>query len=355
MRGEWQWRVLGCGLCAAALAMTVDRAAAQESADRLAARALFDEARALVAGGKPAEACPKFEESQRLDPGFGTLFNLADCYERTGRTASAWLSFLDVASQMSKSGQADREKVARDRAAALEPKLIRLRISVSPQARTAGLEIKCDGRTIKEPSWGSALPLDPGEHRIEASAPGRRAWSTTVRLERAGETTGTEVPALEPESQASAAAIPPTPSASAAPGATPAPPPKQPGPAPVQPTPSTSSSGSTQKTLGLILGGAGVIGFGVSAVLAFGAKSKFDDGMKYCNGDLCKQQGVDLRDDAYSQGTIATIVGGVGLAAIATGAVLYLTAPSGAPRQSTARNEKGWIVGPSFLSYRGTW
>lgn len=231
---------------------------------------------------------------------------------------------------------------------------MRLRISVSPQARTAGLEIKCDGRTIKEPSWGSALPLDPGEHRIEAAAPGHRTWKTTVQLEKAGETTATEVPALEPE-QAAAAAPAPTPSAPATAAPAPAPAPKAPEPEPAQAAVSPSGVGNTQKTLGLVIGGAGVVGFGVSAVLAFGAKSKFDDGMKYCNGDVCKPDGVDLREKAYDQGTIATIVGGVGLAAIATGAVLYLTEPSGAPKQTSARNDKGWIVGPSFLSYRGTW
>jgi len=346
-------RVVGGGLCAALLVTASDRADAQEGADRLAARALFDEARALVAAGKTAEACPKFEESQRLDPGFGTLFNLADCYERTGRTASAWLSFLDVASQMRQSGQQDREKVARDRAAALEPKLMRLRISVPAQARAAGLEIKCDGRIIKEPSWGSALPLDPGDHTIEAAAAGRRPWKTTVRLDKPGETTATEVPALESATQGPAAA--PVPAASTPPPASTATAPPVKEPEPAQAAVSPPSSGGTQKTLGLIIGGAGVVGFGVGTVLAFGAKSKFDDGMAYCNGDVCKQEGVDLRDKAYSQGTIATIVGGVGLAAIATGAVLYLTAPSGAPKQSSARNDNGWIVGPSFLSYRGTW
>src|SRR5512145_2755140 len=78
----------------------------QAGSDRVTARSLFDEARALVAAGKVADACPKFEESQRLDPGPGTLFNLADCYERSGRTATAWLTFLDVATAMRAGGQA---------------------------------------------------------------------------------------------------------------------------------------------------------------------------------------------------------------------------------------------------------
>ena len=55
--------------------------------DRVAAEALFDEGRNLVAAGKIAEACPKFADSQRLDPSPSTLLNLASCWEKLGRTA----------------------------------------------------------------------------------------------------------------------------------------------------------------------------------------------------------------------------------------------------------------------------
>ena len=82
-----------------------------------------------MAQGKHADACPKLEESQRLDPGIGTQFNLAVCYEQVGRTASAWSTFLDVAGAARAAGQTEREKVARQRATALEPRLIRLTIT----------------------------------------------------------------------------------------------------------------------------------------------------------------------------------------------------------------------------------
>jgi tetratricopeptide (TPR) repeat protein len=99
------------------------RPALAQSSDAAAARAMFEEGRKLVKAGKYAEACPKFEESLKLDRGVGTQFNLADCWERLGRTASAWALFLDVAAVTKAAGQADRERAARDRAAALEPKL----------------------------------------------------------------------------------------------------------------------------------------------------------------------------------------------------------------------------------------
>ena len=50
-------------------------------ADRAAAQALFEQGRDLMARDRAEEACPRFEESQRLDSGLGTQFHLATCYE----------------------------------------------------------------------------------------------------------------------------------------------------------------------------------------------------------------------------------------------------------------------------------
>src|SRR5258706_7527469 len=100
--------------------------------DPAAAQALFDQAKQLVAAQRYSEACPKLEESQRLDPGMGTLFHLADCDEHIGKTATAWAAFLDVAGQARSAGQQPRERIARERAAALEPTLARLPIRAPP-------------------------------------------------------------------------------------------------------------------------------------------------------------------------------------------------------------------------------
>src|SRR5689334_19349942 len=86
-----------------------------EGGDRVAAESVFQDGKRLMAAGKYAEACPKFETSQRLDPGVGTLLNLADCYEKVGRTATAWATFLEAASGSKAAGNAAREKAARDR------------------------------------------------------------------------------------------------------------------------------------------------------------------------------------------------------------------------------------------------
>src|SRR3954467_7016553 len=82
------------GLCLA-MPVAFPRAAHADAtlADKAAAQSLFDQGRSLMTKGQYAQACPKLAESQRLDPGLGTQFNLADCYEHLGQTASAWAGF----------------------------------------------------------------------------------------------------------------------------------------------------------------------------------------------------------------------------------------------------------------------
>src|SRR5580765_6523431 len=167
--------VLGVAACLAARA-----AVAQNDVDEAAARVLFAEARKLVAAGDYAAACPKFEESFRLDPGIGTSFNLADCWEHTGRIASAWGRFLSVAATARVAGQSEREQVARERAATLEPQLSYLVVTVtSPQD---GLAVQRDAIPVGRASWGLPVPVDPGPHVIQAAAPGKKPYTTTVKV-----------------------------------------------------------------------------------------------------------------------------------------------------------------------------
>jgi serine/threonine-protein kinase len=114
------------------IALFATTARAQTSgADRAAAaEALFDEGRKLMQDGSYAQACVKFAESQRLDAGVGTWIYLADCYEKAGRLASSWVTFREAAAAARAAGQAEREKLARDRASQLEPKLTKLVLGV---------------------------------------------------------------------------------------------------------------------------------------------------------------------------------------------------------------------------------
>jgi serine/threonine-protein kinase len=180
-------------------ALTLSGAAvAQPNKDAVAiADALFEEALALMEEGKHSEACPKLQESQRLDPGLETLFKLSECYEHTGRTATAWSGYRDVAATADAAGESARAQVARDRAAALKPKLSRLRIAVSTEAAVPGLRVHRNGVMVGALLWGTDVPVDPGKYVVSASAPLREPWSTTVTVSNPGEVVMVRVPVLQ--------------------------------------------------------------------------------------------------------------------------------------------------------------
>lgn len=334
--------------------------------DKAAARSLFDEARRLAQAGQYAEACPKFEESQRVDPGAGTLFNLADCYEHVGKTAGAWSLFLEVASQSKLAGQADREKVARKRAADLERTLSKLSIVVPPSNEVTGLEVRRDGSLVGKPTWGQAVPVDTGEHTIEVSAPERKVWTTTVKVDRPGATESVTIPQLETVATGGApapsrgGAVVPAPPSAVPPGSTVRSAPVPPSALPTRPPESSDAAnrGSTQRTAGLVTGGVGVVCLGLATFFSVRSKSKLDDAKPYCNGNQCwDQRGVDLHDQAVTNADIATVTSVLGIAGLVGGALLYVTAPSGRSGSAAAGRGRSPVLmaGPGGLAVKGVW
>lgn len=288
---------------ATVLASTTAAHAESSPQDRAAAQSFFDRAMSLMKDSKFPDACPLLEESQRLDPAQGTQFQLARCYESEGRVASAWIQYVDVADAAKAGGNAEREKVARQHADAVAPRVPKLVIEVAT-TNGEGVEVKRDGVVLRKIQWGMAVPVDPGKHAVTASATGRAPFETQVDVKEGGSAKVTV-----PELAKAAAVPPPTPIASAAP-----PPPAAP-------------RSSTQRTIGLVVGGVGVAAFGASIFIALAAKSKAGDTGANCVADRCNQAGLDTRSDAVKLGTTATIVGTVGLLAVAGGATLWLTAP----------------------------
>ncbi len=183
----------------AAIAALALLAAGTSRADKLAeAEDLFRRAKGLIAANKWEEACPLLQESQRLDPGTGTLLNLALCHEHVGKIASAWGEFraVEQQSRVATPPREDRVKTAKEHADKLEPRLSRVRILVPADARTPGLVVKIDGDEKREPTWGG-VPVDPGTHDVETSAPGKRTRSQRVKVDDEGVTVNVAVHPLD--------------------------------------------------------------------------------------------------------------------------------------------------------------
>jgi len=297
------------------------------AADKAAAEALFDRGLALMKEGKLEEACTRFEQSNNIEHGIGTMLYLADCYEQSGRTASAWALFREASSEAQAAGQLERAQAGRQRAARLEPNLSRLVIEVPQESRVAGLEVTRNGAVIPKGLWGEALPVDPGEARIEVRAPGHVAHTQSVTIEKGANVKRVELPKLE---AAPADALP-----------TPEPAPKievQPA-APVtsalttpvaQGTPVAEPRGKTQRIVGIALGGAGVAMLAVAVGMSVRAMNKNDDAN--CKSGDCSNGNAKLNNDAYKAANVATASYAIGGSLLAGGLLTYLIAPKSETR-----------------------
>jgi len=143
-------------------------AAAEPSAE-----ALFQEGRARMLEHRYAEACPKLEQSQELEPRLGTLLNLAVCHEELGKLASAWLEYGRAQAQAKAEGDATRERLARERLEALAARVPRLRVNADRGASDR-IEVRLDGVPLAPERWNEDLPLDPGEHHLQATSSGHQ-------------------------------------------------------------------------------------------------------------------------------------------------------------------------------------
>jgi len=328
-------------LCALALGLAPRAALAEPSAtEKATADALFSEGKKLANEGRFVEACPRFAQSQKLDPGVGTLLYLGECYEKTARVASAWAAFRDAADMARATNQAPREKIATARAAALEPRLPRILIELEAAAAAQNPEVRHDNEPIVKALLGAAFPLDAGTHVIAASAPGKKPWSTTVELSE-GATTRVKIPALEPlpaaPPAASSAAPPPT-----APPTASAPPP---------PPPSVSvdtSSLGPRKTVALVVGGLGVVSAGLGGYFGLRAFSLWDDSRANCVGNRCGSEGSRNASLASNNATASTLSFALGAVGIGAGVALWFW-PSSADRSTSLR------VGPGAISVEGKW
>lgn len=279
-------------------------ARAEGASDEAAAEVLFAQAREAMRVGEYAKACPMLEESYRLVPGAGTRFNLAECYEHVGRTASAWAAFRDVAASSKQARRLDRAAAAEARAQGLASKLCWLTLEVSS---THPVEVRRDQDVVGRGQWGVPLPVDPGVHVIAATAPGRKPFSASADLTSCPARATVTVPSLEAENRAETA--PPTTS-----------PPSSPV---VQP--------ERARTV-VAVGSLALAAVGVGLGTYFGARAwslrdqSNTDGR--CIGDRCDDLGTSLRNDARSAGTASTVAFIAGGAFLVTGVVLLLTRPT---------------------------
>ncbi|MGC4091584.1 MAG: hypothetical protein QM756_27625 [Polyangiaceae bacterium] len=351
------------------LGLVAAPANAQTDEQRAAARALATEGATAFNEGRFKEAADFFARAESLVHAPPHLLFLARSYAKLGQFVRARETYIKITKEQvaGNAPQAfrDAQTSAQDELRAVEPKIAKLTIQVVGGQDAQNLSVTVDGAVVPPVLIGVPQPVDPGEHRVEAVATGKRARPQTVAL-RDGERGAVNLQ-LEPD--AGAAPAPPvaaaaTPGAAAAtPGAA-APAVGEPGavPPPGQPAPAPAESGGGSNGMrigGYVATGVGAVALTVGVIFTLKGSSKrgeatdlYDTCGKTC--DLATRQKINDLDDqgtkAYRVGVAGLVVGGL---AAGTGIALLVMSPK--QESSTPPSARLYpVVGPGYLGLNGT-
>jgi len=210
---------------------------------------------------------------------------------------------------------------------------------VAPEtAQLSDLVVRRDHIAVGAAAWGVASPIDPGDHVVEAVAPGKKPWSAHVSLNASGDAKAIAVPVLDTAPTASAApvsAVADTKETTDAPA---------------------TGHGSSQRIIGLVVGGAGVAALTLGSYFGLQALSKSADAKKLCSPSSCNNSNaVQLNDDAKTNAHLADAVLGGGLVAVGVGAYLFFSAPAQPDNSARVRVLPVVSVGSAGASFQATW
>jgi hypothetical protein len=290
-----------CVTVAVAVISLARGAAADEA--RATAQALFDDAVQAMKDKAYDRACPKLEEVTRLQPGkVGAMMQLALCYEESGKVASAWARYRAAADAAGPSDERGAQAAAK--ATELAPRVPKLTIAVAPANRAVrGVSLTKGGREVGVVEWDSALPADPGSYEIVVTAPGKVRWTGRVEV-KTGQAATVSVPALVDDPHA---VVPPEPPEPAAP--------------PMR----------TQRKVGFVVAGAGVLTLGVAGVTGALFLTKKATAQRECmsggvaGGFVCTPGGLAAANAGKTLGTVDTVTLFAGAGLLGLGVVLIAT------------------------------
>jgi hypothetical protein len=279
------------------------RHAFADGPDAARADELFQRAREAMTQGQPARAIPLLEESQTLDPGTGTLLNLAQCHADLGHTATAYRIFGEALFSAERRNDAEQTEAARERREALLPRLSMLRVTV-----TGEMSVAVDGALLSPSLYDRDVPVDPGRHSVTARSPQGEAWERTVTIEGEATRTSVDIPAFE-----RAVVGPPPPTVTSR-------------------WPPARVAGAATLSVSAIAFGLGIY----STARALDLRSESDDA---CPSGRCSIESVALNDAARAHGDRATGFAIAGVACAIAGTILLLT---GHPQPRSQARALAW-------------
>lgn len=300
--------------------------------------ALFDAGVLQMEAGRYDEACPSIQHSYELDPRPGVLFTLAECQAKRGWVATAverfnqYLALYAVLSPAKKKLQTNRPKAARAELAALLPQVPKLTLQLAP-GMPLGAIVERDGRFVAAEALGTAIAVDPVDHVIRLSVPGRPTSEIHVKLARG-------------ESRSVVLVLPP-PAPEAAAGAP------------------RGSGTSGRRVTAFVTGGVGLAGLvlgGAMGGVALARKSVVD---AHCNvggiAEACDHDGKAAADQLGTFALASTLGFIAGGALTVASVVLFATEPA-APKPETSATARRIELGVAptrgagaTMLLRGSW
>jgi len=315
----------------------INAGARAEGPDEGAARAAFAEGRALAAEGDYERACRAFERSFAIVQGVGVMYNLADCYEKLGRAASAHALFTRAATLSAESGQRERAAAALERARGLERR--RTRLLVDADARDESAVLRINEEIIES---GKEVFLDPGTYRVTATAPGKKSWAREIIAPNGPALLSLSVPRLETLREPAPRPAPPPKKKRIARRSTPA--------GDAAPARITARPSEGPGALPWVLGASGVASLAAATYFGVRYKTKDDAARGVCPGAVnCSageiEQHAGLTEDARNARLFSFIGFGVGAAALGTATILFFS--SGGEQRPRPRVSAGASLTPS--------
>jgi hypothetical protein len=208
-------------------------------------------------------------------------------------------------------------------------------------ADLSAVTVTMDGEVLTERLEGTALSIDPGEHKFTFETAGRAPVSMSLVIQQ-GQKDRRELVTFGAPTSLAVAVPPPQATVAEPPALTPA-------------GGAVSQGLGTQKILAIVAGGIGLAGLGVGTGFGIVALSKKSSAQGICPTAECPTPaGVNDWSSAVSAGNVSTVgfvLGGVG---IAGAAVLWFTAPRSTGASAGAASARVGL-GPGGISLKGTW
>ncbi|MEO8903238.1 MAG: hypothetical protein ABI488_13970 [Polyangiaceae bacterium] len=317
------------------LGMTsVANAEEDSAAETAAARTLAVDGLKLAQAGKCEEAIPKLERSEKLHHSAIVLSRLGECEVSQGKLVEGTEKLRKVLREPLPTSPSAALSKAYDHAQntldLAKPKIAGLTISVAGPAST-DLHLTVDGQVIASTLLDSELPANPGDHVIDASAPGFLKSTGRVTLGVADKKTislklevdpnaPAPVPAVTGDDAKANLAQQTAQTQSMLPRAALA--------MPAAPPPAPSHAAA------YVSWGVGLVGVGVGS--AFGLIAMRDKHALSCDSNVCPASARDSVDTAKRSGNISTIAFGVGGAGLLIGTILYFSVGGSSDTQAAS-------------------